>query len=42
MLGAGFEYYLSKRSALYVNCGTAKMTGRSRTVAVDTGIKHNF
>jgi predicted porin len=42
MVGTGFEYNLSKRSALYINCATAKMNGRTRTVAVDSGIKHVF
>ncbi len=42
MLGAGTEYMLSKRSLLYVNVGSARREGLSRTNAFDTGLKHTF
>lgn len=42
MFGAGTEYSLSKRTALYTNVGSAKQDGRTRSTAIDFGIKHTF
>lgn len=47
-LGIGFEYLLSKRTSLYTDVGSAKQQGRqaglsrTRTTAVDAGLKHTF
>ncbi len=42
MLGAGAQYDLSKRTLLYVNVGSAKRDGLTRTTAFDLGVKHTF
>ncbi len=42
MFGAGTEYDLSKRTALYFNLGSARQDTFSRTTAIDLGIKHTF
>lgn len=42
MFGAGTEYFLSKRTLLYFNVGSAKRDGLTRTTAFDTGLKHTF
>lgn len=42
MVSAGTEYNLSKRSLLYLNLGSAKRDGATRTTAFDTGFKHTF
>lgn len=48
-LGLGYEHALSKRTALYGNLGSAGQQGRladgrerTRTTAMDLGLKHNF
>ena len=46
--GAGFEYFLSKRSSLNANIGTAQQQGVlagkafTRSTVFDLGLKHNF
>lgn len=40
--GLGEEYFLSKRTSLYVTAGTAKTADRTRSTAVDLGINHRF
>lgn len=42
MFGAGTEFSLSKRTVLYANVGSAKQDSRTRTTAIDFGIKHTF
>lgn len=42
MIGIGGEYYMSKRTFLYLNVGSAKQDSKSRTTAWDTGVKHTF
>ena len=42
MFGAGYEYYLSKRTLLYTNVATAKKDGFTRTTAFDIGTKVSF
>lgn len=42
MFGAGTEYNLSKRTALYANLGSAKQDGKTRATAIDFGVKHTF
>ncbi len=41
-LGLGYVHPLSKRVSLHADIGSAKQEGRSRTTAVDAGIKYNF
>lgn len=42
MFGAGAQYDLSKRTLLYTNIGSAKQDGKTRTTALDVGVKHTF
>ncbi len=42
MLGLGGEYFLSKRTLLYANLGSAKRDNATRTTAFDVGVKHTF
>jgi predicted porin len=42
MIGAGFQYDLSKRTLVYTNMGSAKQDLFTRTTAFDLGIKHTF
>ncbi|VWB87100.1 porin [Burkholderia lata] len=42
MFGAGCEYYLSKRTLVYMNLGSAKRNEFSRTTAFDVGTKVSF
>jgi predicted porin len=42
MFGAGCEYYLSKRTTAYMDLGSAKRNGFSRTTAFDVGTKVSF
>lgn len=42
MLGAGGEYNLSRRTALYANLGTAKRELQTRRTSIDFGVKHTF
>jgi predicted porin len=41
-LGLGYEYFLSKRTSLHADVGTAKTDGVSRTTGIEGGIKHAF
>ncbi|MCR5864125.1 porin [Aquincola sp. J276] len=47
-LGLGYEHLLSKRTSVYADLGSAKQQGRlagverTRTTAVDVGLKHSF
>jgi predicted porin len=41
-VGLGFDYYLSKRTNLYVNAGTAKTKQRTTSSGFDAGVKHVF
>jgi len=41
-LGLGYVHPLSKRVSLYADVGSARQEGRSRTTAVDAGLKYNF
>lgn len=47
-VGLGYEYFLSKRTSIYADVGSADQEGRTgliertRTTAVDLGLKHNF
>ncbi len=41
-LSAGYEHFLSKRTSLLANVGTAKQGNLSRTTLFDFTIKHNF
>lgn len=41
-LGLGYEYYLSKRTSLHADIGTAKTQSVSRTTGIESGIKHAF
>lgn len=47
-VGVGYEYALSKRTAVYTDVGSAKQEGRvagaerTRTTAVDLGLRHSF
>ena len=38
----GGDYYISKRTMLYANAGTAKTETMTRSTAFDVGIKHSF
>jgi predicted porin len=38
----GYEYFLSKRTSLYGDIGSAKREALTRTTGYDMGIKHNF
>jgi predicted porin len=40
--GLGYEYFLSKRTSVHADVGTAKTTNFSRTTGVEGGIKHTF
>jgi len=40
--GLGEEYFLSKRTSLYVTVGTAKTADKTRSNAVDFGVNHRF
>lgn len=40
--GLGYEYFLSKRTNVHVDVGTAKTEGLSRTTGFEAGIKHSF
>ena len=41
-LSAGYEHFLSKRTSLLANVGTAKQGSLSRTTLFDMTVKHNF
>jgi predicted porin len=41
-LGLGYEYFLSKRTSLHADIGTAKTQSVNRTSGVEGGIKHAF
>lgn len=41
-LGLGYEHFLSKRTSLLANVGTAKQGSLTRTSLVDFTLKHNF
>lgn len=41
-LSAGYEHFLSKRTSLLANVGTAKQGNLSRTTLFDFTVKHNF
>jgi predicted porin len=38
----GYEYWLSKRTSVYGDIGSAKQEARTRATGYDFGIKHNF
>ena len=40
--GLGYQYFLSKRTSVHTDVGTAKTEGVSRTTGVEAGIKHTF
>lgn len=40
--GVGYDYFLSKRTNVYVNGGTADTKGRTRSTGYDFGLKHVF
>ena len=40
--GLGYEYFLSKRTSVHADAGTAKTQGVSRTSGVEAGIRHAF
>lgn len=40
--GVGYDYFLSKRTNLYVNAGTAKTQNLTRSSGYDFGMKHVF
>ena len=42
MFATGAEYFLSKRTSLYSNLGSAKRDRATRTTAFDVGVKHTF
>ena len=42
MFSGGGEYFLSKRTSLYANLGSAKRDRATRTTAFDVGVKHTF
>lgn len=42
MYGVGTQYDLDKDTLLYVNLGSAKQDGKTRTTAYDFGIKYTF
>lgn len=41
-IGLGYEYPLSKRTALYAGVGSAEQDGRTRATAYNLGVRHNF
>jgi predicted porin len=41
-LGLGYEYFLSKRTSVHADAGTATTEGLSRTTGIEAGIKHVF
>ena len=41
-LGLGYDHFLSKRTNLYANVGTAKTQQRTRATGFDLGLKHVF
>ena len=41
-LSAGYEYFLSKRTSILGNIGTAKQDRLTRTTMFDLTLKHNF
>jgi hypothetical protein len=41
-LSAGYEHFLSKRTSILANIGTAKQDGFTRTTLFDLTVKHNF
>jgi predicted porin len=41
-VGMGYEHFLSKRTSILGNVGTAKQDGRTRTTLFDLTLKHNF
>jgi predicted porin len=40
--GLGYQYFLSKRTSVHADVGTAKTEGVSRTTGVEAGIRHTF
>ena len=40
--GLGYQYFLSTRTSMHADVGTAKTDGVSRTTGVEAGIKHIF
>jgi predicted porin len=40
--GLGYEYFLSKRTSVHADAGTASTEGVSRTTGFEAGIKHAF
>ena len=40
--GLGYQYFLSKRTSLHADAGTAKTEGMSRTTGVEAGVRHIF
>ena len=41
-LSVGYEHFLSKRTSILANIGTAKQDGLTRTTLFDLTVKHNF
>jgi predicted porin len=41
-LGLGYEYFLSKRTSVHADIGTAKTSGFTRSTGVEAGVKHVF
>lgn len=42
MVGAGIQYDLTSATLLYANVGSAEQSGKTRTNAIDFGVKHTF
>lgn len=42
MVGAGVQYDMTSATLLYVNIGSAEQVGKTRTSAIDFGVKHTF
>jgi predicted porin len=40
--GLGYQYFLSKRTSVHADAGTAKTEGVTRTTGVEAGVKHIF
>jgi predicted porin len=40
--GLGYEYFLSKRTSVHADVGTAKADGLTRSTGVEAGVKHVF
>ena len=41
-LSVGYEHFLSKRTSILANVGSAKQNKLTRTTLFDVSLKHNF